>query len=94
MKRREFITGLGSAASWPLSARAQQPDARRLGILMALPENDPEPQRWVSTLVQGLRELGWTTSGNIQIESRWVGAEVSRINKAAAELIELKPTSS
>jgi putative ABC transport system substrate-binding protein len=92
MRRREFIGVLGGAAVWPLAARAQQPEAmRRLGILMALPENDAEPQRWVSTLVQGLRELGWTASGNIQIESRWVGAEPSRINKAAAELVDLKP---
>jgi putative ABC transport system substrate-binding protein len=92
MRRREFISAIGVAAAWPLAARAQERERMpRLGILMAFPEDDPEPQRWISTLVQGLRELGWAANGNIQIESRWVGADVSRINRAAAELVELKP---
>ena len=93
MRRREFITLVGgAAAAWPLAARAQQPERmRRLGILMAFAENDPEGQQRVAAFVQGLRELGWTEGGNIHIDYRWAGADVGRIRSAAAELIDLKP---
>jgi putative ABC transport system substrate-binding protein len=93
MRRRDFITLVGGAAvAWPLAARAQQPErTRRLGILMAIAENDPEGQQRVAAFVQGLRELGWTEGGNIHIDYRWAGADVGRIRSAAAELIDLKP---
>jgi putative ABC transport system substrate-binding protein len=93
MKRRDFITLVGGAAvAWPLAARAQQPErTRRLGILMAIAENDPEGQQRVAAFVQGLRELGWTEGANIHIDYRWAGADVGRIRSAAAELIDFKP---
>jgi hypothetical protein len=77
--RRQFITALGTAAAWPLVARAQQPERmRRVGILMAFPESDPEGQIYVTAFVRGLRELGWMESGNIRIDYRWAGAPKSR----------------
>jgi ABC-type uncharacterized transport system substrate-binding protein len=93
MRRRQFIALLGgAAAARPRAARAQQSERmRRLGILMAMAENDPEGQRWIAAFVQGLRELGWTEGGNIHIDYRWAGADVGRIRSAAAELIDLKP---
>jgi putative ABC transport system substrate-binding protein len=93
MRRRDFIALAGvTAAGWSFAARAQQPERmRRLGILMAIAENDPEGQQRVAAFVQGLRELGWTEDGNIHIDYRWAGADVGRIRSAAAELIDLKP---
>jgi putative ABC transport system substrate-binding protein len=93
VRRREFIALLGGAAAGlPPAARAQQPERmRRLGILMAIAENDPEGQQRVAAFVQGLRELGWTEGGNIHIDYRWAGADVGRIRSAAAELIDFKP---
>jgi putative ABC transport system substrate-binding protein len=61
MNRRDFITLLGGAASWPLAARAQQGDrVRRIGVLNFGDENDPVPKTAVSAFTQALAGLGWT----------------------------------
>jgi ABC-type uncharacterized transport system substrate-binding protein len=93
VRRRTFITLLGgAAASWPLAARAQQHDRmRRIGVLMANAESDPETQRYIKAFLQGLQELGWAHGRNVQIEYRWGGANLDRIRTYAAELVELKP---
>src|SRR5215510_55735 len=92
MKRRQFITLLsGAAAAWPLAARAQQPERmRRMGLLMGTAD-DREGQARVTALKQGLQELGWTDGGNIQIETRFGGADADRIRVHAAELVALAP---
>jgi hypothetical protein len=57
-KRREFITLIGTAAAWPLAARAQQPDRmRRIGVLMAATADDPEYQPRMKAFQQGLARL-------------------------------------
>src|SRR5215510_11187969 len=92
MKRREFVTLLGSAAvSWPLAARAQQGERmRRIGLLMGAAD-DPEGQARVTALKQGLQDLGWTDGRNIQIETRFGGADAGRIRADTAELVALAP---
>ena len=61
MKRRAFITLLGSAATWPLAARAQQPSGmRRVGVLIPAAADDPEYQALIGAFLQGLALLGWT----------------------------------
>ena len=89
--RREFITLLGGAAAWPLAARAQQGEQmRRIGVLMGVAD-DREGQARVTALKQGLQELGWTDGRNIQIETRFAGADGDRIRAHAAELVALAP---
>jgi hypothetical protein len=70
VKRRAFIVGIGSAVAWAVMARAQQPDrVRRIGVLMAGDENDPERKRRLSAVTQALADLGlavicgWTFAG-------------------------------
>ena len=87
MRRREFITLLGSAAvMWPRAMHAQQPERmRRIGFLLGVAD-DREGQARVAALKLGLQELGWTDGRNIQIETRFAGADGDRIRAHAAEL--------
>ena len=90
MRRREFITLIGSASvAWSLAARAQAPK-RRIGMLMSLFENDPEGEPRVRAFVDGLQQLGWTDGHNIRIEIRWAGNPADT-GKYAAELVALAP---
>jgi ABC-type uncharacterized transport system substrate-binding protein len=91
-RRRKFIALLGGlAAAWPLTARAQQGErTRRIGVLMGVAD-DREGQARVTALKQGLQELGWTDGRNIQIETRFGGADAGRIRAHAAELVALAP---
>ena len=69
---------------------AQQSDrVRRIGVLMGVAEGDSEGQRYFKTFLQGLRELGWAHGHNLQIESRWGGADSNRIQAYAVELAGL-----
>src|SRR5499427_9871844 len=89
--RRELLAALGgAAAAWPLAARAQQTQMRRIGLLMASAD-DPGGQSRVTALKQGLQDLGWTEGRNIQIETRFGGADAGRIRAQAAELVALAP---
>jgi len=72
MKRRAFITLLGSAAASPLAGRAQRPDkVRRIGVLMPLAADDPVGQARIAALREGLEKLGWIDGRNIRIDTRW-----------------------
>ena len=86
--RREFITLLGGAATWPLAARAQQAKLPMIGFLG---ESTPSGQReWVATFVGRLRELGWIEGTNVVIEYRWAEGRNERFAAMVAELIRLK----
>jgi putative ABC transport system substrate-binding protein len=89
LKRREFFTLIGGAASaWPLAARAQQ-EHKRLGVLMGAAAGDPLGQPQVATLMQGLRKLGWIDGQNLQTEVRWTAANPNFIQAYATDLVGL-----
>jgi putative tryptophan/tyrosine transport system substrate-binding protein len=93
VRRRDFIRAMaGSAAAWPLAARAQQPDRqRRIGVLLPAPADDPDYQAWVEAFRQALQELGWIDGRNVRIDIRWATVNVAGIRKHAAELAALAP---
>jgi len=92
MKRREFITLLGGAAAWPLTARAQQRERVRLiGVLGILGKEDAEATARAAAFQQALADLGWTVGRNVQIDYRWAGGDTDRLRKYAAELVALAP---
>jgi putative ABC transport system substrate-binding protein len=85
LRRREFIAGLGGAAAWPLTARAQQGGrVRRIGVLVPLNENDPVAKTRVSAFTQALASLGWTDGRNVRTDLRWAGGDNNRIQALAS----------
>src|SRR5664279_1366397 len=92
MRRREFLGVLGgTAATWPLAARAQQPKRiRRIGILLGTSESDPEAQRRVAAFTQTLREIGWTEGKEFTFEKRYAGGAPERLQPLATELVQAK----
>ena len=93
MRRREFITLLGgTAAVWPLAARAQQGERmRRIGVLLPAAADDAQFQARVGAFHQGLGQLGWSIGRNVRIDIRWATANAAEIRKHAAELAALAP---
>jgi ABC-type uncharacterized transport system substrate-binding protein len=93
MRRREFITLLGgTAAAWPLAARAQQDGRmRRVGVLLPFAADDSENQARMAAFLQGLAQLGWTEGRNVRIDTRWGAGDAERIRRHAEELVALAP---
>jgi putative ABC transport system substrate-binding protein len=92
MRRRGFITLLGgAAAAWPLAARAQQREHRRVGVLMHLAAVDPEGQSRLAAFLQGLQEAGWAVGRNVTIDVRWAAADNESMKRFANELVALQP---
>ena len=90
MNRRAVITLLGGvAATWPLAARAQQPERIRvIGVLISTAADDPEGQARIAAFRQGLQELRWTEGRNVRIDTR-AAADADQFRTQAAELVAL-----
>ena len=89
MRRREFITVLGGAATWSLAANAQQ--VRRIGVLLGFAESDGDAQSGLALFREELRKLGWTEGRNIEMEIRAAGGDFESMKQFAKELVALQP---
>jgi putative tryptophan/tyrosine transport system substrate-binding protein len=93
MQRRHFITLIGgAAAAWPLAAASQHTDQmRRIGVLVAYAEGDPEMQARLMAFRQGLEQLGWSEGRNIRFDIRFAPAGAGQEHSRAQKLVALKP---
>jgi len=92
MKRREFVALTLGAVAWSLAARAQRSaEIRRIGVLMGLPQNDPEGQARIAAFRQGLQDLKWAEGSNIRVDIRWGMGDAATVRANAAELVSLAP---
>jgi ABC-type uncharacterized transport system substrate-binding protein len=83
--RRAFVTGLGSAAAWPVVGRAQQGAVRKVGFLGA---NTPATAGHLATaFATRLQQLGWVEGKNLSIEYRWASGQTAKFSDLAAELV-------
>jgi len=90
--RRKFLATLGgAAATWPIAARAQQPDRmQRIGMLLALAEDDPETKARLAAFRQGLEKRGWSEGRNVRIDYRFA-PDSAQVQVLAKELVALQP---
>jgi putative ABC transport system substrate-binding protein len=92
MRRREFIGLVGGMMTWPLAARAQQPErVRRIGMLGSLTEDDPEMQPRLAAFRQELEKLGWSEGRNVSIDYRVAPGGAGQEQARAKELVALQP---
>src|SRR3954452_1513307 len=87
MRRREFITLFGSAATFSVAAHAQQPSERiyRVGYLSSSPRE--QALHFIEAFEQGLRSLGYRVGENVAMESRFANNEMERLPALAADLV-------
>jgi putative ABC transport system substrate-binding protein len=85
VRRREFFTLLGGAATWPLAVTAQQPAMPVIGFLSI--RSSRELAQIGVPFQRGLREMGYVEGRNVIIEYRWAGGEYARLPGLVADLV-------
>jgi putative ABC transport system substrate-binding protein len=91
MRRRDFIALLVSTAAWPLAARAQQDQVRRIGALLLTLDSDPFAREAAANFEQALAKLGWTVGRNLAIDYRWGVTDFETARLAMAQVLRLSP---
>src|SRR5689334_17064803 len=86
MRRREFLSALGGAAAWPLTARAQHTGMPLVGVLGVESANP-----FVAFFPKGLAEAGFIEGRNLALEYRWAESQIDRLPALAADLVRLQP---
>ena len=86
MRRRQFIAGLGSAAAWPVVARAQRPAT--IGLLTAASLKSPSHADGMVAVRQGLKALGYVEGQNLRIEYREAEGQYDHLPELAADLVQ------
>jgi putative tryptophan/tyrosine transport system substrate-binding protein len=93
MRRRDFIQAIAVSTTWPLAARAQQPEEhmRRIGVLEETAEDDKERNSQFAKFREGLASLGWLEGRTVHVEHRFAAADAGRYEPLAKELVALQP---
>src|SRR5271167_3155323 len=85
MRRREFIAGLGSAAAWPIAARAQQPTMPVIAVVNA--RSADAGASIAATFRKGLGETGYVEGQNVTVEYHWLEGQLDRLPALMADLV-------
>jgi len=87
--RRRFVAGLGAAAAWPVSARAQSLKKHRIGFV-GLTNPSPAHMARLAGLISGLRDFGYEDGRNMTLEVKWADNYYSRLPEIFAEMVRIK----
>jgi putative tryptophan/tyrosine transport system substrate-binding protein len=88
MRRREFIAGLGTAAAWPLMARAQRAAVPLVGVLSSSVANSYA--FLMATFMRVLKEAGFNDGQNLAVEQRWANNRYDQLPEMAADLVRAR----
>lgn len=90
-RRSVLIAGL-TAWLWPAASRAQTAERARKVSLLIGTADAPDRRAWVDALRQGLRDAGWEEGDNLELDTRWGGADRDRIKAAVDDVLAARPS--